>query len=168
MFEEVNLMTTTVEVERSDQDHLRPGWTASPPAPSRPAPLPERWDDIPDHLPPDLLPPSPAVEHDQAEARRRRPLGGVRVIERPQVPVLDRARLGIAALALCAAMAVGAGALSAGDRPDPSPPAVAPVASAVDATPAGDLPATTTGCSANAAVSEILRLSAPRCSGAIR
>lgn len=161
-------MTTTVEVERSDQDHLRPAPVASPPAPSRPAPLPERWDDIPDHLPPDLLPPSPAVEHDQGEAGPNRPQGGVRVIERGQLPVLARARLGIAALAICAAMAVGAGALSAGDRPATSPRAVAPVASAVDATSAGDRPATTTGCSATAAVSEILRLSAPSCSGPIR
>lgn len=161
-------MTTTVEAERSDQDHLRPGAVASPPAPSRPAPLPERWDDVPDHLPPDLLPSSPAVEHDQAEAGPRRPRGGVPVIARAQVPVADRARLGIAACALCAAMAVGAGALSAGDRPDSSLRTVAPVPSAVAATPAVDPPAATTGCSADAAVSEVLRLSAPRCSGAIR
>ncbi len=160
-------MTTTVEIEETHQDHLRPGQTAALPAPSRPAPLPERWETIPDHLPPDLLPPPAVVETQLAEPAPRRPLGGVRVIPRGQVPVLDRARLGVLAFALCAAIAVGAVAVS--ERVDTSPRSAPPVASVVDATPAADLLASKpAGCAATTGVSEILSLSAPRCSGAIR
>ncbi|MBW3615812.1 MAG: hypothetical protein KY439_10975 [Actinobacteria bacterium] len=101
-------MPASVGTLGRENNEVRPRPLASPAtAPVRaPTPLPRRWDEIPDYLPDYLVTGRARPGHAPADTQVTPRHRSARVVARPQVPLLDRARLGALALALCGALAL--------------------------------------------------------------